>query len=126
MAYELARKVHIQGQMTEKEEIKMKDLAKKTSYVGAGVGVVLFAVFGLLPGSLVGGAMGLNAVGALFGTPVSSGLIPRAVVGLSMLTGVLASCLFFVAGSALAGWLLAAPVELIRGSLKRHGKVKIA
>ncbi|GAB4388598.1 MAG: hypothetical protein Kow0025_08820 [Thermodesulfovibrionales bacterium] len=104
----------------------MKDLAKKTSYIGAGVGMVLFAIFGLLPGSLVGGAMGLNIVGAVFGTPVTSSLIPRAIVGLSMLTGVMASCLIFVSGAALAGWLLAAPVEMLRGSLKRDEKVNIA
>ena len=34
---------------------------RKLAYIGAGCGLVLFAIFGLLPGSFLGGVMGLNA-----------------------------------------------------------------
>ena len=46
---------------TNKEDKTMKEnrLAKKMAYMGAGCGLVLFAVFGLLPGSFLGGVMGL-------------------------------------------------------------------
>ena len=59
----------------------MKDTTytKKLAYMGAGCGVVLFAVFGLLPGSFLGGVMGLNIAGILFGTPVGAGLLPRMI-----------------------------------------------
>ena len=39
--------------------MKDKGYAKKLAYMGAGCGVVLFGVFGLLPGSFLGGVMGL-------------------------------------------------------------------
>jgi len=40
------------GQRDEK-----KEMARKMAYIGAGAGLVLFAVMGLLPGSLLGGAL---------------------------------------------------------------------
>ena len=57
----------------------MKDTnyKKKLAYMGAGCGVVLFAVFGLLPGSFLGGVMGLNIAGTIFGTPVGAGFAPK-------------------------------------------------
>ena len=47
-----------------------KDIAKKGLYVGAGAGLVLFAIIGLLPGSFIGGVVGLNIAGSIFGYPV--------------------------------------------------------
>ncbi len=35
-------------------------LSRKAAYIGAGAGMVLFAIFGLLPGSLLGGAAGIK------------------------------------------------------------------
>ncbi|HYA32180.1 MAG TPA: hypothetical protein VED67_05410 [Thermodesulfovibrionales bacterium] len=86
--------------------MKTKEMAKKMAYIGAGAGLVLFAVIGLLPGSFIGGVIGLNIAGSLFGMPVSSALLPRLIVGLSMLLGVLVSGIIFVAGSTVAGWLI--------------------
>ena len=46
-------------------------LSKKAAYIGAGAGIMLFALFGLLPGSLLGGAVltetifGLSGVGRI-------------------------------------------------------------
>lgn len=85
--------------------------AKKATYIGAGVGIVLFALFGLLPGSFLGGVMGLNIAGAIFGTPLTSGVLSRLVVGISMLVGVLVSGMMFVAGFSVTGWLLGSAVD---------------
>ena len=64
-------------------------IARKTAYIGAGAGMVLFALFGLLPGGILGGAMGLNLAGWLFGLPLEPGIISRAIVLVAMLVGIL-------------------------------------
>ena len=45
-------------------------ISRKTAYIGAGAGLVLFALFGLMPGSLIGGAAGIGIAGWLFGLPL--------------------------------------------------------
>jgi hypothetical protein len=98
----------------------MKDTnyTKKLAYMGAGCGVVLFAVFGLLPGSFLGGAMGLNIAGIIFGTPVGSGLLPRMIVAASMLAGVMVSGLMFIMASTTLGWLGGTAADAIRNGNK--------
>ena len=64
--------------------MKTREMAKKGLYIGAGAGLVLFAIIGLLPGSFIGGVIGLNIAGSIFGTPVSSAVLPRIIVGASM------------------------------------------
>jgi hypothetical protein len=98
----------------EKEGMIMKTtLARKMSYIGAGAGLVLFALFGLLPGSLLGGAMGINIAGWLFGLPLEPGLISRAIVLAAMLVGVLVAGIVIVTASTTVGWLLG---RLLEGS----------
>jgi len=94
--------------------MKTGEMAKKMAYIGAGAGLVLFAVIGLLPGSFIGGVIGLNIAGSMFGMPVSSALLPRLIVGLSMLLGVLVSAVIFVAGSTVAGWLLGCLIDAVK------------
>ena len=86
-------------------------IAKKGAYIGAGAGLVLFAIFGLLPGSLIGGAMGISAAGWLFGLPLQPGLISRAIVLISMLMGVLVAGIVMVTASSTVGWLVGRLVE---------------
>jgi len=81
-------------------------LARKTAYIGAGAGLVLFALFGLMPGSLLGGAMGINIAGWLFGLPLSPGLISRLIVLASMLIGVLVAGIVMVTATSTIGWLV--------------------
>jgi hypothetical protein len=57
------------------------------TYIGAGVGLVIFTFFGLLPGSFLGGAIGLNLAGKLFGTPLVPSLFPKIIVAVSMAFG---------------------------------------
>ncbi len=86
-------------------------MAKKGAYLGAGAGLVLFAIFGLLPGSLIGGAMGINVAGWFFGLPLQPSLISRAIVLLSMLLGVLVAGIVMVTATSTVGWLLGRLVE---------------
>ena len=86
-------------------------IARKTAYIGAGAGLVLFALFGLLPGSLLGGAMGINVAGWLFGLPLQPGLLSRMIVLASMLIGVLVSGIVIVTASSTVGWLVGRMLE---------------
>jgi small-conductance mechanosensitive channel len=102
---------------TKKEETTMKNtLARKGAYIGAGAGLVLFAIFGLLPGSLLGGAMGINIAGWIFGLPLEPGLISRAIVLLSMLMGVLVAGIVIVTATSTVGWLAG---RLMEGSVRK-------
>ncbi len=83
-------------------------MTKQGAYIGAGAGLVVFALFGLLPGSLLGGAAGISFAGMLFGLPLHPGLISRAIVLAGMLVGVLVSGIAIVTASATIGWLAGA------------------
>ena len=86
-------------------------LSRKTAYIGAGAGLVLFALFGLLPGSLLGGAMGINIAGWIFGLPLDPGLLSRIIVLASMLVGVLVAGIVIVTASTTVGWLMGKVLE---------------
>jgi small-conductance mechanosensitive channel len=86
-------------------------LARKTAYIGAGAGLVLFALFGLMPGSLLGGAMGINIAGWFFGLPLEPGLVSRIIVLVSMLIGVLVAGIVMVTATSTVGWLVGKILE---------------
>ena len=86
-------------------------IARKGAYIGAGAGLVLFALFGLLPGSLLGGAAGINVAGWLFGLPLEPGIISRAIVLVSMLVGVLVAGIVIVTATTTIGWLAGRMLE---------------
>jgi len=97
------------ARLNEKEETKMKTtLTRQGAYIGAGAGLVLFAIFGLLPGSLLGGAAGIKFAGLFFGLPLDPGLLPRLFVLVSMLAGVVISGIAIVTASSTIGWLVGA------------------
>ncbi len=98
----------------------MKDTkyTKKLTYMGAGCGIVLFAIFGLLPGSFLGGVMGLNIAGALLGMPVASGTLSRLIVAASMVAGVMVSGIIFITASSLAGWLIGTVADALTAEKK--------
>jgi len=104
----------------EKEEMNMKTtIAKKGAYIGAGAGLVLFAIFGLLPGSLIGGAMGINIAGWMFGLPLEPGIISRAIVLVAMLVGVLVAGIVIVTATTTVGWLAG---RMLEGSAAHEAK----
>jgi len=110
----------------KKEDTKMKDTnyTKKLAYMGAGCGVVLFAVFGLLPGSFLGGVMGLNLAGIMFGTPVGAGLLPRMIVAASMVVGVMVSGTMFIMASTTLGWLAGTIVDALKAEKKELATIE--
>ncbi len=93
--------------------MKEKGYAKKMTYMGAGCGIVLFAIFGFLPGSFLGGVMGLNIAGTLLGVPVSAGIAARLIVAASMVAGIMVSGIMFVTASSLAGWLIGTVLDML-------------
>lgn len=94
--------------------MKTREMAKRGLYIGAGAGLVMFAIIGLLPGSFIGGVIGLNIAGSIFGLPLSASLLPRIIVGASMVLGVIISGVVFVVGASLLGWLIGYVVDAIR------------
>jgi len=82
------------------------NLSRKTAYIGAGAGLVLFAIFGLLPGSLLGGAAGIKFAGILFGLPLEPGIVSRVIVLASMLVGVMVTGIILVTATGTLGWLV--------------------
>ena len=114
------------GKMKQKEDRKMKDknYSKRLAYMGAGCGIVLFALFGLLPGLYIGGVMGLNVAGTIFGSPVTAGLMSRLIVGASVIMGIMVSGIMFVTASATAGWLIGAVVDTLKAEKKELAEEK--
>lgn len=80
------------------------ETSKKGLYMGTGIGLILFVLVGLLSGSLIGGVIGLKIAGLIHGGPVEGGLLPRLIVAGSMIAGVIASAVMFVAGMGFLGW----------------------
>lgn len=109
----------IRWQERKKEDKAMKErITKKMTYLGVGAGLVLFSIFGLLPGLFLGGSAGLSIAGALFGTPVEQGVIARILIILSMLLGVMVSGAIFVTISSAAGWLVGNAIDILTGTRK--------
>ncbi len=94
--------------------MKENEMAKKGLYIGAGAGLILFAILGLLPGSFIGGMIGINIAGSFFGLPLESTIISRLIVGASMILGVFMSGVVFVVGASSLGWLMGHLVDTIR------------
>lgn len=88
---------------------------KRLTYMLAGCAAVLFVVFGLFPGSYLGGAIGLDAAGILFGLPVTSGMFSRWIVAASMALGVTAAGIMFITVAATSGWLINMALRTLTG-----------
>jgi hypothetical protein len=111
----------------ERSQRKMKTtLSRKTAYMGAGAGLVIFAIFGLLPGSLLGGAAGIKFAGILFGLPLEPGLLSRSIVIISMLMGVVVSGIAIVTAMATAGWLVGNVIESTTRETVQAGDEKVS
>ena len=90
-------------------------ITQKTTCLGVGVGLVLFAIYGLLPGSFLGGVAGLSIAGMIFGAPVNPGILSRMVIAISMLLGIMVSGLIFITASSTIAWLVGTAIDTLRG-----------
>jgi hypothetical protein len=86
-------------------------ISRKAAYIGAGAGLVLFVLFGVLPGCLLGGAAGIKLAGVLFSFPLEPGLASRTIVLASMLMGALAAGVTIVTATSSLGWMAGRVVE---------------
>ena len=84
--------------------MKRNETAKKGLYVGVGVGLVLFVLAGILPGSLLGGVVGLKLVEALYGGPMTVAILPKIILAASMLLGIMLAAVVYVLGPGIIGW----------------------
>jgi hypothetical protein len=77
-------------------------MTRKTStLVGAAIGLATFLAVALLPSLLYGGYAGVLLAGGIFGTPVHSTPLVRALIVFGMVLGVTGvASLFAVAGAA--------------------------
>ncbi len=71
--------------------------------------MILFAFFGLLPGSRLGGAAGIKFAGMLFGLPLEPGLLAKCTVLLSMLIGIVVSGI--VSAMSTTGWMIGSLID---------------
>ncbi|HHN64543.1 MAG TPA: hypothetical protein ENK09_04200 [Nitrospirae bacterium] len=90
-----------------------KRIANRLSYLGAGIGLALFAIFGLLPGSFIGGVLGLNIAGSIFGLPVEPTVLARVIIVMGMLIGVLVTGTVFIVSGAVIGWLAGLVIDAL-------------
>jgi len=111
--YELARNLHNTRQESETVNMK-KEISNKGLYIGTGAGMVLFAVSGLLPGSFIGGSIGVSIAANIFGAPLGTSLLPKLIVAISMLLGVLTAGVIFIIGTSSLGWLIGHIIEVAR------------
>jgi hypothetical protein len=77
-----------------------------------------------MPGSLLGGAMGINIAGWLFGLPLHPGLVSRIIVLVSMLIGVLVAGIVIVMATSTLGWLVGKALE--SGTQTKEEEIKAA
>ncbi|MCX7914181.1 MAG: hypothetical protein N2511_06310 [Thermodesulfovibrionales bacterium] len=94
--------------------MKITQLSKKGLYVGAIIGIILFVLIGLLPSSFIGGVLGLKIASHIFGVPLGMAIMPRIIVGITMVLGVLITGTIFVMGLSFIGWLCGYVIEVLK------------
>lgn len=92
---------------------RFKDIG---GYTGAGAGIAVFALYGFLPSSFLGGIVALNMVGAGVSPVAAAGVFERFIVALFMVLSVLlAGCAAGFAG-AVCGRLMGTALDQVRAS----------
>ncbi len=105
--------------------MKTTELSKKGLYAGAIIGIILFAVIGLLPSSFIGGVLGLKIASHIFGIPLGMAIMPRVIVGITMVLGVLVTGTIFVVGLSFIGWLCGYVVEVIKAKKSEVSELNV-
>jgi hypothetical protein len=85
-----------------------QSITDKTTYMGAGAGITLFVVFGIVPGIFLGWALGVTIANMLFGSlPNADTFISFGAWG-GMLLGITVGGAVFLMASSALGWLVGA------------------
>ena len=93
-----------------------REMSKKGLYIGTGAGIAIFTISGLLPGSFIGGAIGISIATKLFGSPLGISLLSKVIVAVSMLLGVITAGVLFLIGASSLGWLIGSLIDAARNS----------
>jgi len=103
----------------EIEGNRKESLAAKASFIGGGAGLGLFAIFGVLNASFIGGIIGINIAGAIMGLPLESNIISRVIVAVGMLVGIMVAGLMFIAAGAIVGWVTGMIIDRVKFAIKK-------
>ncbi len=90
-----------------------KKTSKTFAYIGAGIGLTIFALFGLLYGSFIGGIIGLQINGQLFGAAAELDILPRIVASFGVMFGVFLAAVVCVVGSSIMCYLVGAVIDCV-------------
>jgi hypothetical protein len=80
-------------------------IARKAALIGTGIGLAMFAVFGLAQGAMVGGVIGLDIINRTMGAAGET-LISRIALAASMIAGIAVAGIIFVVVFSATGWLV--------------------
>ena len=79
-------------------------MAKKLGITGAVTGLLAFALFGLLQGSVIGGTIGLGIVNSVYADTASLTVLARVIIAASMLGGIVVTGIMFLVAFSSTGW----------------------
>ncbi len=100
--------------------------ASKGLYAGTGTGLILFLLVGMFPGALIGGAAGLLVTNMVLGAPVEPTIIPRIIMVLSMVVGIMSSAAVFIVGTSVLGWSIGAAIDTVQASGQESASLESA
>ena len=76
---------------------------RKSTIIGAAVGLAIFLAVGLLPALLYGGYAGVLLAGGIFGTPLLPTFAVRVLIMFGMVLGTIGVGALFTVGGAVVG-----------------------
>jgi hypothetical protein len=86
--------------------LQSTNFTRQCAYLGTGVGLALFVVYGFLPGMMLGGSAAVSLGGMLFGLPLEAGIVSRILVLAGMLAGVLMLGILIMSATTAIGWIV--------------------
>ncbi len=102
-----------------------KDMSKIGLYIGIGAGMVLFALFGLLSGSFIGGSIGVSITKHLIGGMLEPSLLLRLILVVAMLFGVMLSGVLFLISTSSMGWLIGYTIDAVFSAEESNAKQQL-
>lgn len=102
---------------------RIKDTRKAGLYFGSFIGLLFFALNGLIPSVYGGGMFGLTLAASLFGNPPGSELLPRLIVALFMIFGTMVAGTVYTLGTGAIGWLIGNMIHIITSDRTRYVRI---